>query len=54
MHEALAMQFEGLRDVTYGNGERFVYVGAYTGTSKWILAGIIRILSNVEVCSYDF
>jgi ketosteroid isomerase-like protein len=51
---ALAMRFEGLPDVHYGNDEHFVDAAANTGISKWTLTGTTRDGLSKEVQGCDF
>jgi len=51
---ALAMRFEGLPDVHYGDDEHFVDAAAATGMSKWTLTGTTRAGTRTEVRGCDF
>ncbi len=51
---ALAMRFEGLPDVHYGNDEHFVDAAANTGISRWTLTGTTRDGLSKEVQGCDF
>ncbi len=54
VRQALAMRFEGLPDVHYGNAEHFVDPDAQAGISKWTLTGTSRDGKKVEVRGCDF
>ena len=54
VRKALAMRFEGLPDVHYGNGQHFVDNNASTGISKWTLTGTRRDGQRIEVWGCDF
>jgi ketosteroid isomerase-like protein len=51
---ALAMRFEGLPDVHYGDEEHFVDETAGTGMSKWTLTGTTREGESKKVRGCDF
>jgi ketosteroid isomerase-like protein len=52
--EGLALRFQGLPDVHYGNEEHYVDAAAQTGMSKWALTGTTREGKRVEVRGCDF
>ncbi|MBP1843870.1 ketosteroid isomerase-like protein [Rhizobium petrolearium] len=54
VRKALAMRFEGLPDVHYGNEEHFVDAAADTGISKWRLTGTTADGKRTEVHGCDF
>lgn len=54
LRDALAMRFEGLPDVHYGEVEHFVDGGASTGMSKWRLTGTARDGTTKDVRGCDF
>ena len=54
VREALAMRFEGLPDVHYGDAEHFVDSAAGTGMSKWTLTGTARDGTRKHVRGCDF
>jgi ketosteroid isomerase-like protein len=54
VREGLALRFEGLPDVHYGDAEHFVDIEAQIGISKWRLIGTGREGNRVEVRGCDF
>jgi steroid delta-isomerase-like uncharacterized protein len=52
VREALAMRFNGIPDVHYGDDQHFV--DGNTGISKWTLTGTTREGKTVEVRGCDF
>ncbi|WP_432284196.1 nuclear transport factor 2 family protein [Aminobacter sp. BA135] len=54
VREALALRFQGLPDVHYGNPEHFVDAAAETGISKWTLTGTTPDGVRKEVRGCDF
>jgi ketosteroid isomerase-like protein len=54
VRQALAIRFEGLPDVHYGNDEHFVDHEVDTGISKWTLTGTGRDGRRIEVQGCDF
>ena len=54
VRDGLAMRFEGLPDVHYGDAEHFVDVMANTGISKWMLTGTTREGKAIKVRGCDF
>ena len=54
VRKALAVRFEGLPDVHYGDAEHFVDPEAQAGISKWRLTGTNRGGEKVEVRGCDF
>ena len=54
LRRALAMRFEGLPDVHYGDCQYFVDPAAATGISKWSLTGTGTNGMQVQVRGCDF
>jgi len=54
VRDGLAMRFEGLPDVHYGDAEHFVDTMANTGISKWTLTGTTGEGKKIEVRGCDF
>jgi len=54
VREALALRFQGLPDVHYGNPEHFVDAAAETGMSKWTLTGTTPDGVRKQVRGCDF
>jgi ketosteroid isomerase-like protein len=50
----LAMRFEGLPDVHYGNEQHFFDQAARTGMSKWLLTGTTPKGVGIKVHGCDF